>query len=151
MICTFLLRRIKHLIDDASVRKTASLSCDVPCVVLPEQNWKLNLSAVSQIIVFIDEDHPALAEGEKLAFLMKQSDNCFMIISRDRMPWLPYSYRETYKIRSSGKYHTLKRIHEKIEDFVEINCFYNTISSPHCFFFYPPIKKTASVSRCYSS
>ena len=87
-----------RLIDDASVRKTASLSCDVPCVVLPELNWELNLSAISQTIVFIDEDHPALAEGEKLASLMKQSDNCFVIISREKMPWIPYSYREIYVI-----------------------------------------------------
>lgn len=110
-----------RLIDDASVRKTASLSCDVPCVVLPELHWELNLSAISRTIVFIDEDHPALAEGEKLASLMKQSDNCFVIISREKMPWIPYSYREIYEIKSSGKYHILKRIYEKQEDFKENN------------------------------
>lgn len=99
-----------RLIGDAAVRKTAALSCDAPCAVLPELNWELNLSALSGTIVFIDEDHPALSAGEKLAALMKRSDNCFVIISRDRMPWLPYSYREIYEIRSSGKYHTLRRI-----------------------------------------
>jgi hypothetical protein len=87
-----------HLIQDATIRKTADISCDVPCVVLPEYNWELNLEAVTESIVFIDEDHPALTEGLKLAGYMRKSDNCFVIVSRDRMPWLPYSHKEIYEI-----------------------------------------------------
>lgn len=101
-----------RLIEDATVRKTADISCDVPCVVLPDVNWALNLSAFSESVVFIDEDHPALGDGKRLAAVMSGSDNCFVIISRDKMPWIPYSYREIYQIRGSGKFHTLERIYD---------------------------------------
>lgn len=106
-----------RMIEDATIRKTADISCDVPCIVLPELNWKLNLDAISGSIVFIDEDHPALTEGKDLAGKMFSSDNCFVIISRDKMPWIPYSYKEIYEIKSSGKYHRLERIYEDMEEF----------------------------------
>lgn len=108
-----------NMVEDATVRKTASISCDVPCAVLPELNWELNLAALKNHIVFIDEDHPALAEGKKLGSLLRSAENCFVIISRDRMSWLPYSYKEIYQIKTSGKYHFLERIYEDMEEFIE--------------------------------
>ena len=108
-----------RLIEDATIRKTADISCDVSCIVLPELNWKLNLDAISNSIVFIDEDHPALTVGKELANKMFLSNNCFVIISRDKMPWIPYSYKEIYEIKSSGKYHRLERIYENMDEFKE--------------------------------
>lgn len=103
-----------HLIEDATIRKTASLSCDVPCAALPELNWELNLNAFSNSILFIDEEHPALTSGKRLADYMARSSNCYIIISRDKLSWLPYSYKEIYQIKSSGKFHTLERVYEDI-------------------------------------
>lgn len=103
-----------NLIEDAVIRKTATLSCDCPCAVLPELNWELNLSALAGTIIFIDENHPALAQGHRLASLMAQSDNCYIIISRDKMSWIPYSYLEIYEIRTSGKYHFLTPVYQKM-------------------------------------
>lgn len=54
-----------RMIEDAVIRKTADISCDVPCVVLPDINWEINMEAFSESIVFIDEDHPALTTGKK--------------------------------------------------------------------------------------
>lgn len=108
-----------NMIADATLRKTANISCDVPCAVLPELNWELNLGALKENIVFIDEDHPALRQGKRLASLMRQSDNCFVIISRDKMSWIPYSYKEIYGIKTSGKYHTLERIYKDYDAFPE--------------------------------
>lgn len=114
-----------NLISDAVIRKTANLSCDAPCVVLPEINWELNLSAISNTIVFIDEEHPALVNGQQLAKLMMKSDNCYVIISRDKMSWIPYSYQEIYKIKTSGKFHFLEPVYEKMDVFKE-NKYYVT-------------------------
>lgn len=108
-----------HLIEDATIRKTADISCDVPCVVLPAVNWNLNMNTFTESIIFIDEDHPALADSRQLAASMAASDNCFVIISRDKMPWLPYSYQEIYQIKSSGKFHTLERLYEDMDYFQE--------------------------------
>lgn len=108
-----------NLISDATIRKTATLSCDSPCIVLPELNWELNLTAISDTIVFIDEDHPALVQGQQLSKLMMQSDNCYVIITRDKMPWIPYSYQEIYKIKTSGKFHFLEPVYSKMDIFKE--------------------------------
>jgi hypothetical protein len=108
-----------HLIEDATIRKTADISCDAPCVVLPAVNWHLNMNTFTESIIFIDEDHPALADSKQLAASMAASDNCFVIISRDKMPWLPYSYQEIYQIKSSGKFHTLERLYEDMDYFQE--------------------------------
>ena len=108
-----------RMIEDATVRKTADISCDVPCVVLPDMNWEINMDAFAESIVFIDEDHPALTTGKKLAEKMFSSDNCFVIISRDKRPWISYSYKEIYEIKSSGKFHRLERIYGDMEDFQE--------------------------------
>ena len=108
-----------QLIEDATVRKTANLSCDVSCAVLPVLNWELNLNALKDTIIFIDEEHPALTQGKKLAELMRKSDNCYVIISRERMPWLPYSYKEIYRIKCSGKYHSFERVYDDFEEFIE--------------------------------
>ncbi len=114
-----------RLIADATIRKTADILCDVPCVVLPEVNWEMNMDAFTDAIVFIDEEHPALAAGKQLAASMARSNNCFVIISRDKMAWLPYSYQEIYQIKSSGKFHTLERVYEDMDHFPE-NCRYVT-------------------------
>lgn len=79
----------------------------------------MNLDALKNCIVFIDENHPALAEGHKLGSLAQKAEDCFVIISRDRMSWLPYSYKEIYEIKTSGKYHFLERIYEDLERFPE--------------------------------
>lgn len=110
-----------NLIEDASIRKTADISCDVPCVVLPELNWELNLNAFSGSIVFIDENHPALTSPDVLAKRMAVSDNCYVIISRDKMAWIPYSYTEIYQIKTSGKFHRTERIYEDRNVFKENN------------------------------
>lgn len=74
-----------------------------------------NLSALTGTIVFIDENHPALAQGRLPASLITQSDNCYVIISEDKMSWIPYSYQEIYEIKTSGKFHFLTPVCQKMD------------------------------------
>lgn len=45
---------------------------------------------------------------------MKDSDNYFVIVTREDLPNLPYSVDEIYGIHTSGKYHDLKRTYNEL-------------------------------------
>ncbi len=49
------------------------------------------------------------------------ADNCFIIITRESLPSIPYSYKEIYKIKTSGKYHSLERIYMDYDTITEMD------------------------------
>jgi len=102
----------------ASVRTGVNISCDVPVAALHETGYTYELSNESGKIYIIDEDFSPLKTKE-FAALALQSDNCFIIITRESLPAIPYSYKEIYKIKTSGKYHTLERIYTDYDTFIE--------------------------------
>ena len=53
-------------------------------------------------IVFIDECN-SFVKSEDFAISIKESDNNFVIITRNDLPNLPYSVNEIYGIRQSNK------------------------------------------------
>lgn len=57
-------------------------------------------------IVFIDE-------GNDFASAIQETNNYYVIITREGIPSLPYSVNEIYGIRDSGKYGTLKRTYNE--------------------------------------
>ena len=83
--------------------------CDVPCRTLEGQDWKLILQNLSNHILFIDEEN-AFINTEEFAVSIKQSDNYFVLITRENLYNLPYSVEEIYGMHSSGKYQNTKRI-----------------------------------------
>ena len=87
--------------------------CDVPCVVVGGQHWRENLSLVRNSIVFIDECN-AFVKSETFAVSVKESDNYYVIVSRDDLPNLPYSVNEIYGIRQSSKYAGLKQVYNEL-------------------------------------
>jgi hypothetical protein len=89
-------------------RSGVEFRSDKPCVVLTEQNWELMLSAIRDSIVFIDEGNPFVF-SDAFSEAIQQTDNYYVIVSREGLPNLPYSVTEIYGIRSSGKYGGLKQ------------------------------------------
>lgn len=85
---------------------------EVPCVVIGGQRWQENLQFVHNSIVFIDECNRFI-KSEDFAVSVKGSDNYFVIITRDDLPNLPYSVKEIYGIRESGKYAGLKQVYNE--------------------------------------
>ena len=53
------------------------------------------------------------------ASLALRSDNCFIIITRESLPAIPYSYKEIYRIKTSGKFHFLERIYPDFDKLIE--------------------------------
>lgn len=82
--------------------------CEKKCRTLEELDWKLVLPTLQDYIIFLDEDNLFLKTDE-FARMARESDNYFVIITREDLVNLPYSVEEIYGIHSSGKYHDMKR------------------------------------------
>ena len=84
------------------------LVCDVPCRVLEGIDWQIILHNISGNIIFIDEEN-AFIKTEQFAKAVRESDNYFVLITRENLYNLPYSVEEIYGLHSSGKYQNTKR------------------------------------------
>ena len=82
--------------------------CERRCLAVNNANWEAIIGASSSCIVFIDEDTRAVKTPE-FARLIQQTDNYYVIITRENLPNLPYSVEEVYGIHTSGKYADLQR------------------------------------------
>lgn len=88
------------------------LSCDKECTVLDGRTWAGQLSMMEDCIVFIDEGNDFVMSDD-FAAAIQNTDNYYVIVSREGIPSLPYSVDEIYGIRDSGKYGTLKRTYNE--------------------------------------
>lgn len=88
------------------------LICDKECAVLEGRTWAGQLSMMSDCIVFIDEGNDFVMSKE-FADAIQNTDNYYVIVSREGIPTLPYSVEEIYGIRDSGKYGSLKRTYNE--------------------------------------
>ncbi|MBR0309095.1 MAG: translation initiation factor 2 [Mogibacterium sp.] len=90
------------------------IESDAPCEVFSgsEDRWRATLELITDSIVFIDEGNHFIRSKE-FAEVVKCSTNYFVLITRDVLPSLPYSIREIYGIRTSGKYHFPEKIYHE--------------------------------------
>lgn len=104
---TTLVDMIRDFINNPS-GTPVELKCDKKCYVLEGTLWKQQLSGISDGIVFIDEGNEFIKSTD-FAQELQQTDNYYVIVTREALPALPYSVEEIYGIRTSGKYGTLKQ------------------------------------------
>lgn len=90
-----------------------TLNCDKECRVIGGRAWKAVLSTIHDSIVFIDEDNAFLPTNE-FAEAVRNSDNYYVIITREGLPNLPYSVTEIYGIRESGKYVSMQQTYNEM-------------------------------------
>lgn len=95
-----------HMNDGESGPVT--LNCDNGCYVVEGNLWKGQLDNIQDSIVFIDEGNE-FVKTKDFARAIQQTDNYYVIVTREGLPALPYSVEEVYGIRTSGKYGTLKQ------------------------------------------
>lgn len=91
-----------------------NLSSTAPCVALTDSDWKNQLGNIDDSIVFIDEDSKYISSDE-FANAVKNSSNYYVIFNRENLHNLPYSINEIYKIKTSGKHHSLVRVYNLSE------------------------------------
>lgn len=82
--------------------------CEKQCRVLQGADWQIILPHIHDQIVFIDEENQFI-KTQAFSSSVKNSDNYYVIITREDLPNLPYSVDEIYGIHTSGKYHDLRR------------------------------------------
>lgn len=101
-----------QLFQEEGIESGVTVSCSCPCVVLTATNWQLNLSAVKNSIVFIDEGHKFISSTD-FAHTIKDSSNYYVIATRNNLFNLPYSITEIYGIKntSANKYQGTKRLY----------------------------------------
>lgn len=125
-----LIRNITIIRGDSATGKTTLISlleqaaalgessgvevlCERPCRTLSGNDWNIVLPNIHEQIIFLDEENK-FVKSQKFASAMKDSDNYFVIITREDLPNLPYSVDEIYGIHVSGKYHDLKRTYNEL-------------------------------------
>ena len=89
------------------------LKCEKVCSVLEGKDWKAVLSTWTDRIIFIDEGNDCVLTDE-FAAEIQNTDNYYVIITREGLPNLPYSAEEIYGIRESGKYASLKQVYNEL-------------------------------------
>lgn len=97
-----------------------TLVCDKKCVTLEGIDWKNQLGLINDSIVFIDEGN-RFVETKEFAAAIKNTDNYYVIVTRERLDQLPYSVSEIYGIHSSGKYNDLKQTYNEFYRVFDIN------------------------------
>ena len=108
---TTLIDMIREYIDNGEA-SSIELHCDRNCYVLEGATWKGQLSVIHDSIVFIDEGNPFVLMHE-FARIIQETDNYYVIVSRESLPNLPYSVEEIYGIHTSGRYGRLRQVYHE--------------------------------------
>ena len=109
---TTLVDMIREHFENGSA-SAVDLICDKECAVPDGRTWAGQLSMMKDSIVFIDEGNEFVMSDD-FAAAIQETDNYYVIVTREGVPSLPYSVEEIYGIRNSGKYGTLKRTYNEL-------------------------------------
>ncbi|MDO4962084.1 MAG: translation initiation factor 2 [Eubacteriales bacterium] len=96
------------------------LESDVPCIVFDgtDENWKLLIRATKGSIIFIDEGYSFIF-SEEFADVIAATNNYYVLITRRPLICLPYSVKEIYGIRTTGKYHFPEQVYHEFYQLYE--------------------------------
>jgi hypothetical protein len=108
---TTLIDMIREYFENGSA-SAVELNCDKECAVLEGRAWFAQLSMIKDSIIFIDEGNQFVTSKE-FAAAIQNTDNYYVIVTREGIPTLPYSVDEIYGIHNSGKYGTLHRTYNE--------------------------------------
>lgn len=94
-------------------KSNVHLKCNKECRVLEGREWAKILDGIHDSIVFIDEGNKFIKTTE-FASMLINSDNYYVIATRDPLFNLPYSINSIFEIITKGKKHILKKMYDKI-------------------------------------
>lgn len=119
---TTLVDMIREYFENGSF-SGVELNCDKECTVLEGRTWVGQLSMMRDCIVFIDEGNDFVMSND-FAAAIQDTDNYYVIVTREGIVSLPYSVEEIYGIRDSGKYGSLKRTYNEFYHLYQTADFY---------------------------
>ncbi len=103
----------QHEIDGE--RSGVSISCAKSCTVITGIRWQNEISEIKDSIVFLDEGFEFIS-GKDFAEAVKNSDNYYVIVTREPLYNLSYSIREIYGLKNvtrKQKYQVYDRIYSE--------------------------------------
>lgn len=104
-----MLRQAENLGESSGI----DVISDVPCKILEGSNWKIILENSVGNIFFTDEEN-SFVNTEEFASVVKESDNYFVLITRENLYNLPYSVDEIYGLHESGKYNDTRKVYQQM-------------------------------------
>lgn len=104
-----MLRQAENLGESSGI----DVISDVPCKILEGSNWKIILENSVGNIFFTDEEN-SFVNTEEFASVVKESDNYFVLITRENLYNLPYSVDEIYGLHESGKYNNTRKVYQQM-------------------------------------
>lgn len=91
-----------------------TLKCDKSCIVLEDSKyWETELEDTHESVVFVEESTPFLTSYD-FARMIKNSDNYYVLITREPLPQIPYSIDSIKQIRKNGKKSTFESVYKNI-------------------------------------
>lgn len=96
---TLLVRAIEDY-DTQGKRSGIKVTCDKHCCVLKGKNWIRDLEEIKDSIVFIDEGSEFIGTKE-FASQIKNTDNYYVIITREDLLCLSYSIHSILELKSN--------------------------------------------------
>lgn len=91
---TALVNMIRKYFENGDA-SAVELICDKECTVLEGRIWAGQLSMMEDCIVFIDEGNEFVM-SDVFAAAIRETDNYYVIVTREGVPFLPYSVDEIY-------------------------------------------------------
>ena len=108
---TTLIEMIRNFNLDG-IESGIEVICQKKCVTLERRNWQRDLESIRDSIVFIDEGN-SFVKSKSFADMIQQSDNYYVIATRESLFSLPYSINEIYGIKNAAgnRYMGTKRVY----------------------------------------
>lgn len=80
------------------------IDCRKKCTTIISKSdlWVDELLKIEDSIVFLDEDAKFMTSS-RFAEIVMQSDNYYVLITREKLSMLPYSCKEVYELREAGR------------------------------------------------
>lgn len=86
--------------ENLGKKSGVTVSCDKPCRVLSGIDWELRLGQMRDSIVFVDEGNEFLSSAD-FARTIKNSDNYYVLITRESLYQLPYSVDAVLELKKT--------------------------------------------------
>ena len=105
--------------EELGKQSGVSVKCLKPCRVLSGTVWESRLEKIRDSIVFIDEGNKFIRSRE-FAEAVRNSDNYYVLITRENLYNLPYSVDEVYELQKYRSNMKLGRVYNSLRRFYAV-------------------------------
>lgn len=90
-----------------------TLNCEKPCIVLAGKNWDYELGQTHDSVIFVEESTYFLNTYD-FAKAIQDTDNYYVLVTREPLPQIPYSIDSVKLISKHGKTPKIVKMYENL-------------------------------------